>query len=76
MQQELIETFKAVSADGNVFTINVYQDYVIEKTRYEGDIKLLGQMELRTDDGMFVNKDDDDNDVFYIQGVLKVTRMS
>lgn len=75
MPKELIETFKAVSENGKVFTINVYQNYVIEKTRYEGDIKLPGQIEWRTDNGFFVNKDDKDDNVFYIQGEIKVTRI-
>jgi len=73
--QELIETFQAVSDGGQAVSINVYQNYVIERTKYDGDIKLLGLKELRTDDGTFVRIDDDDDNVFHIQGLLKVTRI-
>lgn len=73
--QEWIGSFEAVSASGNPLTINIYQDYIIETLHHGVEVKLPGKLELRTDDGTFVNPDKDDPDVFYVQGLLRVTRV-
>jgi hypothetical protein len=74
--QEFVESFKVKSEDGQIFTLNVFQKYIIERTRGNGELKIPGLKMLLTSNGDFVNKDEKNENVFYILGEKKVTRIS
>lgn len=64
--QEFVESFKVKSEDGQIFTLNVFQKYIIERTRGNGELKIPGLKMLLTSNGDFVNKDEKNENVFYL----------